>query len=518
MYSAGGMEEKSKAGAKVGGTGTKPPFTGVCKKDLAGATIVHSSDVQDMSRQYRAFYDRVVVAAGKVGSALVTAIKRKKILTLAHFKPIKPDPGEWTNKGVVDDDMKGLYSEGYKMNLQSAVRSYTSFKEDWTRMYYRIVGQVCPETMQQMIRSTKWKTIKEQTDPGGLMALLQDICLSGNDNAYYPEKLLNSFKELLNRPQDNSSPSQFSAQTGSNDEVVHDIAMVGEDDTFWGYIPGLQMFVIDKFEEFSFEHDELGYQDDYMQRLVSEKCRDVMLACIMTVNSNPLKSNMNTEVHKNMLANHPNAFASDRSKAVDQLVGYEEMKSADDRRERAKNVLAASTKDTAGNIVLVTAGEEGTDDRHDGSCWICGKMGHRQYKCPSLSQEERTDIRKMTMNEVAVFFEKKQKKYRAKKGGDDNNIEAAVHVVLGQYVDGTEDKKDKVFDDTDSDEDDDSTESYLNTFSFCQISVGNPGVNNDMESSGIPGVQRLWDHEESGEIPGVQGLCEDGSVTSKDNG
>ena len=137
MYSAGGMEEKSKAGANVGGTGTKPPFTGVCKKDLAGAVIVHSSNVQDMSRQYRAFYDRVVVAAGKVGSALVTAIKRKKILTLtAHFKPIKPDTGEWTKNGVVDDDMKELYSDAYKMNLQSAVRSYTSFGEDWTRMYY----------------------------------------------------------------------------------------------------------------------------------------------------------------------------------------------------------------------------------------------------------------------------------------------------------------------------------------------------------------------------------------------
>ena len=205
-------------------------------------------------------------------------------------------------------------------------------------MYYRIVGQVCPETMQQMMRSKKWKTIKEQTDPGGLMALLQDVCLNGNNNAYYPERLLKSIKELINQIQENSSPFQFSAQTGSNDDVVHDVAMVADGNTFWGSIPRMQKFVIHKFDEFNFEHYELECQDVDMQRLVSEKCRDVMLACIMTVNSNPLRSNMNTEVHKNMLANHQNAFASDGSKAVDQLVGYEEMKSTDDCK--VENVAA----------------------------------------------------------------------------------------------------------------------------------------------------------------------------------
>jgi len=58
--------------------GTKPAFAGVCKKDLAGAVIIHSINGQDMSRQYRAFEDRVKIAAGKVGSAVVIAMERKK--------------------------------------------------------------------------------------------------------------------------------------------------------------------------------------------------------------------------------------------------------------------------------------------------------------------------------------------------------------------------------------------------------------------------------------------------------
>ena len=35
---------------------------------------------------------------------------------------------------------------------------------------------------------------------------------------------------------------------------------------------------------------------------------------------------------------------------------------------------------------------------------------------------------------------------------------------------------------------------------------------NDQNSGAIPGVQRLWDNEESSVIPGVQQLWEDGSI------
>ena len=164
----------------------------------------------------------------------------------------------------------------------------------------------------------------------------------------------------------------------------------------------------------------------------------------------------------------------------------------------------------------------GKGDGFDGRCcWICGGMGHPQYRCPGLSQEERTAVKSMSEEEQRDFARKSKRKFRAEVGADGtvDNIDAAVHAQLGHYVDSAEDKnkKDNVFDDTDSDEDDDGTDSDMETFSFCQISVISPGVTNDMESSGIPGVQRLWDNEESSEIPGVQGLWEDGSVTSKIN-
>ena len=64
---------------------------------------------------------------------------------------------------------------------------------------------------------------------------------------------------------------------------------------------GFQRFVIEKFDDFKFEHNALESQDANVRLLVSKRCQDVMLGCLMTTNSNQVRSNMYTD--KNMFAN-----------------------------------------------------------------------------------------------------------------------------------------------------------------------------------------------------------------------
>ena len=54
-----------------------------------------------------------------------------------------------------------------------------------------------------------------------------------------------------------NSPAKFSEQTGSNIDFVHDVAKIHEGSTFWGLVPGVQMFVIDKFTEFNLAHTKI---------------------------------------------------------------------------------------------------------------------------------------------------------------------------------------------------------------------------------------------------------------------
>ena len=102
---------------------------------------------------------------------------------------------------------------------------------------------------------------------------------------------------------------------------------------------------------------------------------------------------MNLEVHKNLLANHPDAFATNRTKAMDQLVGYESIKS---RSNNNNNNSSNITKnDVSESVVLVNA--TGNNANNEG-CWYCHEEGHYRVECPKcLAALSNSDTVKTTM-------------------------------------------------------------------------------------------------------------------------
>ena len=153
--------------------------------------------------------------------------------------------------------------------------------------------------------------------------------------------------------------------------------------------------MIEKFpDDFKFVHKDLGIQNADVIRLVSKKCEEVMLDCETTINSNPSRPNMNIEVHKNLLANHQNAFAIDR--AVDQFVGYEEIKSRESSPPKAStnnsdgnNITGNSVGYTSDANVLIAMSEP---TENMAMCWKCGDKGHYKNECPLLFKQERDDF------------------------------------------------------------------------------------------------------------------------------
>jgi len=120
-----------------------------------------------------------------------------------------------------------------------------------------------------------------------------------------------SLKELICRKQGNNEPTDFSKQTGSNNAVFAQVAglvpgaiLVGMP-TLWGGFPNLRIFVINKFPtDFPFDDSDLAKQSSVMIELLSRRCDDVAMGILMTHNSNQTRSDINLEVHKNLLANH----------------------------------------------------------------------------------------------------------------------------------------------------------------------------------------------------------------------
>ena len=102
------------------------------------------------------------------------------------------------------------------------------------------------------------------------------------------------------------------------------------------------------------------------------------MAFIMTNNSSQTRSDMNLEVHKNLLANHPDAFATNRTKAMDQIIGYEGIKSKSKSNNGNNN--NATKHDVSEAVVLVNATSNNVTN--DNGCWYCHEEGHYRVECP----------------------------------------------------------------------------------------------------------------------------------------
>ena len=128
----------------------------------------------------------------------------------------------------------------------------------------------------------------------------------------------------------------------------------------------MRRFAINKFPvDFPFDHNDLGKQSIEVIKLLSRRCDDISMAFIMTNNSSQSRSDMNLEVHKNLLANHPDAFATNRTKAMDQMIGYEGIKSKS-KSNNGNNSNNATKHDVSEAIVLVNA--PGNNNTNDNGC------------------------------------------------------------------------------------------------------------------------------------------------------
>ena len=337
-------------------------FTGACRKDLQNVIIVWSMNKHFMTEQFNKFNSSVITVSGKISEEMGISIAQQSKLSCTHFMPEKQDPSIWTNvDGTIDEEKKKFVDELYKHNsgIKIVYASIKKYETDWKTMFPWIFGQLCPETQQRLMRSKDWESINEDRDPGRLMKLLQLICMHGSDSAYPVEIILNAVADYINTKQGNNSPTEFTDLVTSNMNVLNDLLEIPAGQTFFGLIPRLQRFVIEKFpDDFKFKHEDLNLQSEDVLQLVSERCEEAALGCQLTIRSNPARSDMNVEVHTNVLANNPDAFALDRATAFDQLVGYEEIK------RRGCNTPTATAHDSGGNK---NAGHSADSDSDNGN-------------------------------------------------------------------------------------------------------------------------------------------------------
>ena len=379
----------------------KATFLGECKKDLKGVTIIWSPNKQNMTKQFTVFTNSVITVSGKISEEMGISIAQQSKLSCTHFMPEPEDDSEWTNDdGTIDEDKKKFVEKlnEFNSNMKAVAASLAKYALDWKTMFPWIFGQLCTETQQRLMRSKNWASISAERDPGKLMKLLQVLCLHGSDAAYPVEILLNALSDYVNRKQGGMTPTEFSDVTSSNLDVFSDLAGIPEGRSLYGYLPTMQQFIIDKFpDEFSFELEDLNSQSEKVIQLLHAKCEEAALACHLTIKSNPTRSAMNIKVHENALTNNPNAFAMDRATAVDQLIGYEELK------RKASNAPRAATNNSGGNKHARQSGGDTTEaivlvevsDTNDGvTCWHCNEPGHYRNECPKLSVEERAILAK----------------------------------------------------------------------------------------------------------------------------
>ena len=424
----GGGRSGSKGGKSTGSTATskKAPasaaFVGTCKKELAGKVIIYSEGRAAMASQWINFESAVYNAAGKVDAYLARAIANKQPLTLADF--LVPDTdysSEYTSIGadgtdVIDSKKKALYDKAEELMVDKSVSNYSTYLKNWETFFFRIKAQIDKETTSRLEMNTEWPKIKAKSNAGGLMRLIQTVCVHGTDRDYIPERVINCFATLLNSKQGKATPSEFSETMTSNHQVLIDVLGVN----VFGMIPILQEFVIDRYDDFNFRFENLGSQGTEAKALVSQRCVDCILGCNMTLRSNKESSDMNAEVHKSLLSKHGDAFAMNTSEAVDQMIGFEALK-----RTSPKQAKQQASGDTSSAIMLLGVSNPNSDKF---LCYNCGEEGHSQYKCPQLSKKEKQAL--YTQN------------YTDSSTGQDaeDKVEKAVLFVLGgEYSDNDSD-------------------------------------------------------------------------------
>lgn len=256
---------------------------------------------------------------------LAEALRSRKRLALGEFMAPAQDASEYTigknttGEPIYDKAMKALYLKADNLLVAKAVDAYTLYNKNWKIFFFRIMGQIDSDTTARMKISKDWADIELKCDSIALMQLLQKVCVHGTDCDYIPERIINCLAELINTSQGRSNPKEFSKSMISNNQVLIDV--VGH--SIFGQMPTLQKFVIENNEEFTFAFEKMKSQTDETKALLSTQCDEYIMGCNMTLCSNKERSDMNLEVHKSLLSKQGNAFATNNTEAVDQMVGFE---------------------------------------------------------------------------------------------------------------------------------------------------------------------------------------------------
>jgi len=115
-----------------------------------------------------------------------------------------------------------------------------------------------------------------------------------------------------------------------------------------------------------------------------------MIGCIMTVLSNPVRSDTYLEACRNILAGNLGGYATDATSTVSILVGNELLKAKGSNSRRSSNAGGGKiTSNGDSSETLVFVGVTASTDSSEDSSWTCGAADHIRYDCPKLSEKAR---------------------------------------------------------------------------------------------------------------------------------
>ena len=195
------------------------------------------------------------------------------------------------------------------------------------------------------------------------------------------ERIIKSVQQLVFNKQEDQSPSEYSEQVGDISKVVTDVFGTN----IWGCSPDIRMCVIERSDDMTFDPEDWQKQKPVVQQLLLKRCSELVEGCIMTMHANPKRSDMCIETHKCLLTSKSgSAFANNRAEAVEQMVGFEQIKKAAVKALKKKTPTPTDDieGDTASNVVLVQvtdvaegSSDSGVDPSGNGRPFYCYECG-----------------------------------------------------------------------------------------------------------------------------------------------